>query len=112
MTPSEVAKAVGTFFAGHAAAGLVLPSGWFGRPYDNFHRLTACTAAGDTVHVELDGQLNLLFEGPGTLAVRDGDSLVVSGFTRLLWDWRPYGSLESRHTVFSDGKVTLVAPLG
>jgi len=112
MTPSEIAQVVETFFADHSAAGLVLPNGWFGRPYDNLHQLTACTAAGHAVRVELDGQLSLSFEGAETVAVRDRDGLVVYGFTRLLWDWRSYGSFEGHHEVFSDGEVAFVAPLG
>ena len=112
MTLSEVTQAVEAFFADNSHAGLVLPSGWFGRPYDNLHRLTECTAEGSTVRVELDGQHQLSFEGGALLAVREPERLTLRGFATLTWDWRSYGSLEEHHEIFSGGEVAFVALLG
>lgn len=112
MRSSDIAQIVEEFFAKHSAAGLVLPNGWFGRPYDNLHRLTACTAARHAVRVELDGQLTLTFEGAGIEAVRDRDSLTVRGFTKLVWEWLSYGPPEGHREVFADGDVAFVAPVG
>jgi hypothetical protein len=109
MQPSEIVRAVESCFAEHPA-GLVLPDGWFGRPYDNLHQLTACTATGGTVRVELDGQLSLEFEGSGTVAVRDGAGLVIRGFTSLLWVRRAYGGREIHRQSFAAGEVRFPAP--
>lgn len=90
MPISEMARVITEFFDDQMAAELVLPNGWFGRPYDNLHQLTGCTAAGDKMRIELDGQLILTFAGAGLEAVRDRDGLIVRGFTTLACDWRPY----------------------
>ena len=112
MPISETARVIAEFFDDQLAAGLVLPNGWFGRPYDDLHQLTGCTVAGDTMRIELDGQLILTFAGAGLVAVRDRDGLTVRGFNTLAWDWRPYLSPEEHHEHFSDGEVTFVAQLG
>ena len=65
MPISETVRVITEFFDDQLAAGLVLPNGWFGRPYDNLHQLTGCTVAGDTMRIELDGQLILTFAGAG-----------------------------------------------
>jgi hypothetical protein len=115
-TPSETARAVSGFFAEHGVAGLVLPHGWFGRPHDNMHELTSCTAGDDALRVVLDGRQVLTFHGPGTVAAPDlveidgASGLRVSGFTRLDWDWHAYGSGESHHQAFLEGETTFVAP--
>jgi len=111
MTPSGIAQVVERFFAAHKGAGLILPSGWFGRPYDNFHRLTGCAATRDGVRIQLDGQLNLSLTGGELVAtIRDGD-LTLSGFATAVWDWRPFGSTEERHETFFGGAVAFIAPL-
>ena len=112
MPTSEIARVIAELFDDQSAAGLVLPNGWLGRPYDNLHELTGCTVAGDTLRIELDGQLILTFAGAGLVAARDRDRVTVRGFTTLTWDWRPYLSLEEHHEEFSDGEVTFVAQLG
>lgn len=112
MPTSEIARVITEFFVDQLAAGLILPNGWFGRPYDNLHQLTGCTVAGDTMRIELDGQLILTFAGPGLVAVRVRDGLAIRGFATFAWDWRAYLSSEEHHEAFSDGEVTFVAQLG
>lgn len=45
--PQVIAEAIAMFFANHEVASLKFPSGWFGRPYDNWHRLTGVSIDGD-----------------------------------------------------------------
>lgn len=91
---------VRSWFSHNSGSGLVLPDGWFGRPYDNFHSLT-----------ETDGQLSLTFYGP--IDVCDtGNELVISGYSRLEFDWREYGSLARHSDIYDGGEVRLVAHPG
>lgn len=62
--------------------------------------------------VELDGQLNLSFQGGELVASGNYDRLVLRGFARVAWDWREYGSRKEHHETFFDGEVTFAAPLG
>lgn len=45
MTVERTLQTVLTFFADFNVAGLKLPDGWFGRPYDNLHQLTTAVLA-------------------------------------------------------------------
>jgi hypothetical protein len=49
-----IAEAVAMFFGNHEVASLKLPSGWFGRPYDNWHQLTKVSIERDLVLIRLD----------------------------------------------------------
>ena len=52
--PSTIAAVIESFVAEHDVASLRLPSGWFGRPHDNMHRLSGVGVDGDHVLVTLD----------------------------------------------------------
>src|SRR3954464_4635708 len=64
--PSAIVETVSAFFAEHEVAGLRLPSGWFGRPHDNWHRLTEVATEGDDVLVRLDDRQLLRFQAEDT----------------------------------------------
>ena len=108
MGTAKIARSIEEFFDDHSVAGLILPNGWFGRPYDSFHRLSACTVEDDTMRVELDGRLNLSFAGDRLVAVSGRDGLTVRGYDTVAWDWHPYDTLDQHHEVFSAGEVTFV----
>ena len=65
-----------------------LPSGWFGRPYDNWHRLTDVTNEGDLVVVRLDVEQVLRLHVLGAAA--EGRSLQVA-VRDGTWEWTGYG---------------------
>lgn len=111
MTNNDIAAVVRDFFATVGFAGLVLPSGWFGRPYDNLLQLTRSEASGEALILELDGQLVLTFAGEPRLTSTDR-GLRLTGFTGLAWDWTEFGSTASHHEEFTSGEVELVAPMG
>lgn len=100
--PSAIAAAIHAFFSEHEVASLRLPSGWFGRPYDNQHQLTEATTAGDSVVVRLDQRqvLTLVAEGASEeagvlrVAVRGGR-----------WDWTEYGGEAEHREVLESGLV-------
>ena len=82
-------KAVSDWFAGNGRAGLHLPGGWFGRPYDNAHQLTWSAARSSKAIIELDGQLLLILTDPGR-PLHDAGNLIVP-FTHLVFDGESYG---------------------
>lgn len=111
MTNNDVLAIVREFFSRVGYAGLVLPSGWFGRPYDNLLQLTRSEASGQSLLLELDGQLILTFAGEPQVTSGDG-GLRLGGFASLAWDWTEFGSTVSHHEEFSAGEVEFVAPMG
>lgn len=111
MTNTNTLAAIREFFASVGYAGLVLPNGWFGRPYDNLLPLSRSEATEQTLILELDTQLVLTFAGePQVTSTEKG--LRLSGFTALAWDWTGFGSTTLHHEEFASGEVELVAPMG
>jgi hypothetical protein len=105
--PSAIADTVTAFFARHEVASLRLPSGWFGRPHDNWHRLTEAATDADRVVIRLDERqvLSLDVEGASSegrvlrIRVRGGD-----------WHWTEYGCDEEHREVLESGVVEFQAP--
>ena len=111
MTNQDTLVAVRQFFTTVGYSGLILPSGWFGRPYDNLLQLTRSEAREQSLILELDGQLVLTFAGePRATSTERG--LLLSGFNALAWDWTEFGSAVPHHEKFLSGEVELVAPVG
>jgi hypothetical protein len=109
VTPDEIQAAVIDWFARVRTAGLKLPSGWFGRPFDNLHRLTGAHVLADRLVLALDDRLVLVLARPSQVTERDGN-LVISGFVHAVFDWDAYGSDEPHLNTFADGEVEFVAP--
>ncbi|MFG1811887.1 hypothetical protein [Streptomyces sp. NPDC049040] len=86
---AEIVEAVTGWFAANGVAGLRLPRGWFGRPYDNAHRLTWSAARSGKVILELDDQLLLVLTSPGR-PQHDAGNLTLP-FAQLTFDWEGYG---------------------
>ena len=107
-----IAEKITAWFTETWGGGLVLPDGWFGRPYDNIHRLESVTEKEDGLVVVLDdGQLTLKFEGSPKIEATKSE-LVFSGFQRLTFDWKEYGSMEPHSDEYGQGEVKIVAPPG
>jgi len=87
----DVLEIVRRWFGEVGLAGLELPSGWFGRPHDNLHKLTWSEIRGAKVFLELDNILHLVITAPTTATVK-GNDLRVSGFSQLVFDRQSYGS--------------------
>lgn len=99
------------WFQRTSGGGLILPDGWFGRPYDNIHQLTTVTEDKDVLRIELDGQISLTFFG--NVRIEDqGSELVIKGFSRLHFDWKEYGSDIPHACSYDNGEVKFVAPPG
>ena len=66
-------RQVTAWFDTVGTAGLQLPNGWFGRPYDNRHELTWSQARPHKLLLELDAQLLLVLTDPGEPTTQDRD---------------------------------------
>lgn len=100
-----------SWFRATGGGSLVLPDGWFGRPYDNIHRLTFLAIRPLWLILELDERLLLTVREPATVQQRDGE-LVISGFASCVLDRKEYGGERGYVKSYAGGEVKLVAPPG
>lgn len=109
---NECKKTIETWFVREGGGSLVLPNGWFGRPFDNEHHLTSFTQSNDSCKMILDNRHTLKFNG--LLEVSDeGKELVITGFDTCDFIWKDYGSNPHLHRqTFSDGAIKLMAVPG
>jgi hypothetical protein len=108
-SPDEVADSVRRFFAEHEVASLQLPTGWFGRPYDNFHQLTRASAEGGLVEICLDEVQILRVHASRAESVGRTLEIRVSGGS---WRWTSYGATDTHDEPVGAGTVKLHAPFG
>lgn len=92
--------------------GLVLPDGWYGRPYDNIHRLVrVAEQEGDLTITLDDGFIELRFEG--AVDVRASKSeLIFKGFERLCFTRKESVSAAAHSREYESGEVKIIAPPG
>jgi hypothetical protein len=111
MTIQAVLREITEWFHRVSTATLQLPSGWFGRPFDNQHSLTWATTRGDRLLIELDNQLLLIITRPSKVKVTEYE-LSIGDFSQLVFDWQEYGSLESHAETFHDGSLRFITAGG
>jgi hypothetical protein len=70
------------WFKDEWGGSLVLPDGWYGRPYDNQHSLTSIDELGEALTLVLDQKLTLRFENLNSVEVRNRE-LVFGPFDKL-----------------------------
>ncbi|MFJ1936841.1 hypothetical protein ACIOGZ_29805 [Kitasatospora sp. NPDC088160] len=104
--PDETLDAITAWFANVEYAGLILPSGWFGRPFDNQHQLTWAHVRHGKLLLELDERLLLVLTAPGAPSI-DGQNLIVT-FAQLVFDWQGYGDLQPHAEAFRTGELQFV----
>ncbi|PNH91802.1 hypothetical protein [Vibrio diazotrophicus] len=68
----------------NAVFGLKLPDGWFGRPYDNQHKLTWVADRDNKLILELDNQMYLTFTKPIQLKASDSE-FIVDDFQQIIF---------------------------
>jgi hypothetical protein len=101
-------KQIESWLIGNAVFGLKFPDGWFGKPYDNQHRLTWLADRDNKLILELDNQLYLTFTKPIDISKSDS-SLIISGFNQAVCDWQGYGELNPNCKLYNSGSITLVS---
>lgn len=98
---------VRAWFASGRRPGVVLPTGWFGRPYDNQHELTWAAAHGDRMFLELDDSQLLMIVGRPVAHVSEAE-LKIDGFDHVVWDWQQYSGTKRGVETFAQGEVRFV----
>ncbi len=90
---------------------LMLPDGWYGRPYDNQHSLTSVSESEDALGLILDQKLELRFEGLKSVCPRHHE-LVFGPFDRLRFEWEAYDDGRRLMKEYRTGEVKIVSPPG
>ena len=90
--------------------GLVLPDGWFGRPYDNSHTITWSADRPYRLLIEIDNQnLLVITKTKSFLAFVDKKDIVITNFAQVTFDRLGYGDMTPHAEVFKKGEVRLVS---
>lgn len=108
MSREDATRAVDvvrTFFAERGGASLHLPSGWFGRPFDNLHELVDVHVEGDALRITLDEHqvLTMRCAGPS----QREDRVLVIPVESGEWAWTEYGGTTRHDDQFGAGRVEL-----
>jgi hypothetical protein len=104
------AHIVERFFAKHGRAGLVLPDGWYGRPFDSLFALTSAVDIPDGLKIEIEGGRELICEGNVTIVKTEFErypALRIEGFKSA--SWNPHDGVVDRQTYGESGAVVLVS---
>jgi hypothetical protein len=100
----DIRQLISEWFAGVGGASLKLPTRWFGRPYDNQHRLTQTSVLAGRLLLELDGTILLILAHPSSATVEE-NCLRMTGFTHVTLDWDGYGEMAQHRETFDGGVV-------
>ncbi|MGD9897413.1 MAG: hypothetical protein AB7T14_10115 [Candidatus Methylacidiphilaceae bacterium] len=99
------------WFKANWGGNLILPDGWYGRPYDSQHALTSVEECGSTLIVVLDHKLTLRFEGLKSVKAQKSE-LIFGPFERLRFDWESFGTEGTRGTKeYQGGEVKIASAL-
>ena len=96
------------WFKDEWGGSLLLPDGWYGRPYDNQHALTSIEESGETVTIVLDRKLMLRFEGLKSVKAQKRE-LTFGPFEKVRFDWESIGVDGKRGTrEYQAGEVKIL----
>ena len=96
------------WFKDEFGGSLLLPDGWYGRPYDNQHALTSIQESGETLTIVLDQKLTLRFEGLKSVKAQKRE-LIFGPFEKLHFDWESFGTEGKRGTKeYQGGEVRIL----
>ena len=100
--PAEIADGVSDFFAQWGFASMKLPSGWFGRPYDNCHELTSVTHTHEAIEIILDG-MQVLRISALSYSIEKGTLRIAIQHGQ--WDWASYGRTDRHQEQLAAGTI-------
>lgn len=86
----RVLKDLQAFFVEYPFVGLVLPDGWFGRPYDNRLQFTRAEMRGDELRIQFAQEETVILTGDFQVEVT-GESLAIRDFSTAEWQWKGSG---------------------
>lgn len=107
LNASALEATMRAWFCKTGGGGLILPTGWFGRPYDNLHVLTEVIFADQGLTLVLDSSLILRFSQYP--AVESTESELLLRFLSLRFEWQEYGSKKTHQQNFGPNVVRFVA---
>lgn len=84
------AKKIESYFSRRERASLVLPDGWYGRPFDSLFSLTSAQDIEGGLWIEIEGGRQMTFRGPVNITrtrYAKYPALKIDGFQQL--SWRP-----------------------
>ena len=103
---------VRAFFLEHPFVGLVLPDGWFGRPYDNWLQYKRAEISGVELQIVFEQNQTAILTGYFQIEVT-GKSLAIRGFSAAEWHWKAYGTNVWKKRHYSDGQLDFLGqPIG
>jgi hypothetical protein len=111
MTFNEMTTLIARWFGQAGEGGLVLPDGWFGRPYDTFWLLENVEAKNDALVITLKGDGILAFDQPTHVSVHNSQ-LAIGGFVGVVFRWREFGGNLVHETKYDSGEVRFIPPVG
>jgi hypothetical protein len=94
---------------------------WFGRPYDNLHRMVGCESKEDILSMHFNEDEVLSVWLPNGLVLEES-RFEISDAERVRWEWFAYGSpkiaanrffkdfVKTRETVVASTNVNLYTP--
>jgi hypothetical protein len=79
----SIKVAIEAWFNRTGGGSMILPDGWFGRPYDNIHVLKGIHESEHGLKMDLSDQISLTFVGFFIVAEDLGDRLTIGPFASL-----------------------------
>jgi len=90
MSASEIAASLNASLPRLKAGSLRFWGQWFGRPFDNAHRITRCRSDGDALILEFNEGETLIVRQPEGLDIQ-ANTFSIAAATRVRWEWFYYG---------------------
>lgn len=104
------AKKVEGYFSKHRRASLVLPDGWYGRPFDSLFSLTRAEDTANGLRIEIEGGRQLIFQGDLNVVKTSFDkypALKLEGFQSF--SWKPHDGISKDREYGNLGPVFFVS---
>jgi hypothetical protein len=98
------------FFAKHGGAGLVLPDGWYGRPFDSLFALARAADIPDGLEIEIEGGRTLYFRGSLRIVktqLEKHPAISIEGFQSA--SWTPNDGVSEQRVYGDTGSVLFVS---
>jgi len=97
---------VKNWFKREWGGSLLLPNGWFGRPYDNQHQLTRFELNNEDWMLLLDNNLSLKFSNLGVVDDKLSE-LWFTGYEKCLFTWKASDTVKGEE-LFTFGTVKII----
>jgi hypothetical protein len=94
--------------------GIVLPSGWLGRPFDNQHEIDEYHLSNDEIFFRCDDRREFLIKSPKSIFFSKSSTgrtnITFCGFDEVKYTWYPEPDEKKnpKITIFKSGELTLV----